>query len=121
MEFKKKLKEIRQKKGFTLRGFAIAIDIAPAYLSDIEKGYRPAPSEDVLTKMINVLALEGKERDEFLDLAANSKNTVASDISAYVQDNEAVRVALRRASNLNLNEKDWYRIIEEIEKEKDKK
>ena len=56
------------------------------------------------------------------DLAAKDRdNTVAPDISEYVKSNDAVRVALRKARNLNLGEQEWLKIIEKMENGDDTK
>ncbi len=38
------VQERRKRPGITLRGFAEQLDVAPAYMSDIEKGSRYAPT-----------------------------------------------------------------------------
>ena len=52
------------------------------------------------------------------DLAAEARtNTVAPDISEYVMSNGSVRIALRKARELNLGEKEWMQIIESMTKD----
>ena len=114
MNFGEYLREKRQKKGYSLRAMAEKLDIAPAYMSDIEKSNRNAPTKEILDKMISVLELSKEEEIEFLDLAATSKSAVASDIVEYVCDNPKVRVALRKAKSLNLGDEEWIKIIEEM-------
>lgn len=45
MAFGKFIEERRKALGLTLRGFAAELDIAPAYMSDIEKGRRYPPDK----------------------------------------------------------------------------
>ena len=118
MVFGEFVKEKRQKKGITLRAFADLLGIAPAYMSDIEKGKRNAPTQEILDKMINVLELSQEEANEMLDLAASSKDAIAQDLKDYVSDNQTVIVALRTAKDLNLGDDEWIKIIEEIIKKK---
>ena len=94
------------------------LDIAPSYMSDIEKGYRNAPTKEILENMIKVLELSSDEEIEFLDLAARSKSTVANDIVEYVNDNPNIRVALRKAKDLNFGDEEWIKIIEEMANKK---
>lgn len=114
MVFGEFIKEKRQNKGITLRAFADMIDIAPAYMSDIEKSKRNAPTQEILEKMVKVLDLSNDETNELFDLAANSKDAIAQDLKEYVSDNQNVRVALRKAKELNLGDDEWIRIIEEM-------
>ena len=118
MDFADFIKAKRMEKGYSLRGFADKVEIAPAYMSDIEKRKRNAPTSEILERMANVLSLQEEEKNEMLDLAARDKNELAEDITDYVGSNESVRVALRKAKELNLSETEWFKIIEEMEKKR---
>ncbi len=118
MDFAEFIKAKRMEKGYSLRGFAEAIEIAPAYMSDIEKRKRKAPTGEILERMANALCLQEDERVEMLDLVAKEKNELAKDIADYVGGNESVKVALRKAKELNLSDTEWFKIIEEMEKRK---
>ena len=116
------IKEKRLEKGINLRKLAELLVLAPAYISDIENGNRNSPSSDKMEKLVEVLGLNEEERNEMYDLAAKDRdNTVAPDISEYVKSNDAVRVALRKARNLNLGEQEWLKIIEKMENGDDTK
>ncbi|MCR5149697.1 MAG: helix-turn-helix domain-containing protein [Clostridiales bacterium] len=116
------IKEKRTEKGINLRKLAELVNIAPAYLSDIEKGKRNSPSAEKMDRIAEVLGLSKDEIEVMRDLAANDRpNNVAPDISEYVTSNESVRVALRKARALNLSNQDWIKIIEEMEKAGNKK
>jgi len=112
------IKEKRLEKGINLRKLAEELDIAPAYMSDIEKNKRNSPSQEKMIKLVEVLGLSEEEKNYMYDLAAQEReNTVAPDISDYVMKLDAVRVALRKAKNLNLGEQEWMKIIENMEKD----
>ena len=116
------IKEKRLKKGINLRKLAELLVVAPAYLSDIENGNRNSPSPDKMEKLVEVLGLNEDEKNLMYDLAAKDRdNTVAPDISQYVKSNDLVRVALRKARNLNLGEQEWLKIIENMENGDDTK
>ena len=116
------IKEKRLEKGINLRKLAELLVLAPAYISDIENGNRNSPSSDKMEKLVEVLGLNEEERNEMYDLAAKDRdNTVAPDISQYVKSNDLVRVALRKARNLNLGEQEWLKIIEKMENGDDNK
>lgn len=107
----------REAKGKTLRGFAAELDIAPAYMSDIEKGNRNPP-EKHLEKMIGILELSGEELNKFYDLVGKERRGISPDISDYVFKNEIARVALRCARDNNITAKQWQEFIDKIKKEK---
>ena len=122
MTFGEFIKGKRTEKGINLRKLAELVNIAPAYLSDIEKGKRNSPSLEKMEKIAEVLELTSEEIITMKDLAASDRpNSVAPDISEYVTNNESVRVALRKARELNLSNQDWIKIIEEMEKSGSKK
>lgn len=114
MTFAEFLKIKRQEKGINLRTFANMLEIAPSYLSDIEKEKRNAPTQEILEKIAILLNLDDNDRNTLYDLAAKSKNEVAMDITKYVTDNKNVRVALRTASEMKLGDEEWLNIIEEM-------
>lgn len=60
MDFGLHIREARERlcatdKAFSLRQVAIRIEVEPAYLSKIERGIFPPPSEDVIVKLAEVL------------------------------------------------------------------
>ena len=116
--FGKFIEERRKSLGITLRGLASAIDIAPAFMSDIEQGHRYPPSKDKLYLMADVLKLSDEDRNKMFDLAAGEReNAVSSDLSEYIMGNDKVRVALRLARDSGAEEKEWQKIIEMLEKD----
>ncbi|WP_308605017.1 helix-turn-helix transcriptional regulator [uncultured Fibrobacter sp.] len=113
------VREKRLAKGINLRALAKAIDIVPAYMSDIEKNHRYPPVKEKIFKIAEILQLNEEERNKMFDLAGEAKEgTIAPDISDYVKSQSAVRVALRMAKNLNFEEKEWVKVIKMMEKEK---
>jgi transcriptional regulator with XRE-family HTH domain len=118
----------RKEKKINLRKFAELIDnMAPAYLSDIEKGNRYPPDRDKIARMAQVLELTPQETAELYDLAAfdrasveKEKNSAVSpDLPEYIMSSEKLRVALRMARDANADDNDWIRVIEMLER-KDK-
>ena len=114
MVFGEYIKQKRQERNITLRAFADMVGIAPSYMSDIEKSKRNAPTQEILDKMIEVLNLNDDEKNELLDVAATSKDAIAQDLTKYVSENPNVRVALRKAKDLNIGDDEWIKIIEEM-------
>lgn len=107
----------RTEKHFTLRGFAKAVELAPSYISDIEKGNRCPNERGMLDKMVRVLELDGDAADKLYDLAADQKKgDIPQDVAAYIAENNLARVALRKAKSRNMSNTDWQEVIKNIEK-----
>lgn len=106
----------RKEKNLTLRGFANAMQIAPSYASDIEKGNRKPDKKEILERIANVLTLSEEDKAKLFDLAAEEQNTPTApqDISEYVASDKMARVALRTAKTYNATEKDWREFIEKL-------
>lgn len=106
----------RKSLGITLRGLAAKLSIAPAYMSDIEKGRR-YPPEKKLYEISEALQLDEDETNHLLDLAAVTKdNTVSADLPKYIMEKDLARVALRRAKAGKLSDDGWREVIDLIDK-----
>ena len=60
------LRERRVAKGFTLRKFAIALDVSPTYVTGIENGTQPPPTPERLKR---ISALIDVDEAELIDRA----------------------------------------------------
>lgn len=122
--FGKYIEAKRKERGINLRKFAELIDnMAPAYLSDIEKGNRYPPDKEKIAKMAEVLALTTQETADLYDLAAfdrasvekEKSSAVSPDLPEYIMSSEKLRVALRMARDAGADDDDWVRVIEMLE------
>ena len=114
LAFGKYIEEKRKDLGFTLRGFAAELEIAPAYMSDIEKGRRYPPNKkmDDIARALNLI---GEDKEHLLDLAAKAKTkAVSADLPEYIMEKDLARVALRRAREVNLTDAGWKEVIDLI-------
>lgn len=117
-EFGKFIETKRKALNKTLRGLAADLDIAPAYMSDIEKGHRYPPDKDKLEKMAELLNLSEEEKNKMFDLAAGEKdNSVSPDLPEYIMGTEKARVALRMARDNGATDATWQKIIDMLENE----
>lgn len=107
------IKACREGLGKSIRGLAQELGMTPVYLSDIEKGNRYAP-EKHLGRMIEVLRISGDDINCFYELAGKSRNDNFPDLTDYLKKMEIVRVALRRARDLNISNSQWQDFIDEI-------
>lgn len=89
MTFGAKVKKLREKKGVSQRQFALALDITPTYMSKIERGEFPPPSEEVIKNMAVMLEVDS---DELLAYA----NKVDSDLLAIIKHEPVKYAALLR-------------------------
>lgn len=114
------VREKRLAAKVNLRKLAEILDIAPAYMSDIENDHRYPPEKDKIYKIAEALNLTQEETNELFDLAAgNKKNSVSPDIADYIMDQDKSRVALRLARDLGAGEKEWEKIIRMLEESKE--
>ena len=122
--FGKFVRERREEKKINLRKLAEILDIAPAYMSDIEKSRRYPPDREKIEKIAKALELNQDETNYLFDMAAHAKdNTVSPDLPDYIMENDIVRVALRRARDIDAGKEEWEKVIkvlDEIEEKKSK-
>lgn len=117
-EFGKFIEKKRKSLNKTLRGFATELEIAPAYMSDIEKGHRYPPDKDKLEKMAELLNLSVADKNKMFDLAAGEKdNSVSPDLPEYIMGTEKARVALRMARDSGATDATWQKVIDMLEQE----
>ena len=110
------VREKRLTANINLRKLAEILDIAPAYMSDIENGHRYPPEKEKIYKISEALHLTPDETDKLFDLAAgNKKNSVSPDIADYIMEQDKSRVALRIARDTGAGEKEWEKIISILE------
>lgn len=113
--FGKYVKERREALGMSIRGLASELKVSAAYISDIEKGNRYAPSQGKLDKLIEVLRIPEEYRVAFNDLASATHGFTYEDINPYLGRTAIARKALRRADELNLPESYWVSFIEQMD------
>lgn len=120
--FGKFVRERREAKQINLRKLAQILDIAPAYMSDIEKSRRYPPDREKIEIIANTLELTEEEKNYLFDVAALAKaNTVSPDLPEYIMENELVRVALRRARDIDAGQEEWKKIIQVLDEIEDSK
>lgn len=112
--FGKYLTAKRTEKNIPPKSFADKAGISVTYLSSIEAGLRPAPSVDIINKMIELLYLNSSERDNFYDLAALScrRKSAPADIIDYINENKRIRDLIRAARDGKIPRDDIAQIWE---------
>lgn len=119
--FGKFIEEKRKAHGMTLRGLAAELGIAPAFMSDIEKGHRYPPNKEKLYELARILHLSEEDTNTMFDLAAGEKeNAVSPDLPEYIMNGSNVRVALRLARDKGISDATWQKVIDFLEAEEAK-
>lgn len=115
MSFGEFITKKREEKKITLREMARLLKITPPYLSDIEKERRNSPNKNKLDDMATILSLSEDECRLMYDLAGKMRNSISPDLPEYIMERDYVRVALRKAMDLEVGEEEWKKFIEELE------
>lgn len=102
----------------SLRKMAELLEISPVYMSNIESGRNPAPKDNILEHLSELLHLTKQERERMYELAAKSKTftAVPGDLPEYISSNEYARIALRVAKDVDATDKEWIEFIERLKK-----
>jgi transcriptional regulator with XRE-family HTH domain len=79
--FGRRLRELRTRKGTTLKDMAEAIGVSPAYLSALEHGHRGMPTYYLLQRIITYFNIIWDEAEDLERLAQNSDPRVVVDTS----------------------------------------
>lgn len=120
MDFGTFIKGKRIEKGIALRELADKLKITPSYLSDIEKGRRYAPDKDKILEISSILGIvDEEELSQMFDLAGQSKakDAVAPDLPEFINENEKIRVLLRKAKKANPSPETLDKMIKMLEEE----
>lgn len=112
------LQKKRLENEITLRKMAELIGITAPYLTDIEKDRRNPPEIQKLDKIAEILSLTEEEKAVMFDLAGKQRNSVAPDLPDYIMKRDYVAAPLRTARDLDADEDDWLKFVEELKQRK---
>ena len=112
------LKHKREEKQISLREVARTLGVSAPFLSDVENNRRGPLTEERLADLVKVLNLNEKEQAEMYDIVGKQKGLLAPDLNPYVTERPYVNAALRAARNLEANEEDWQRFVDDLIKRK---
>ena len=118
MNFGDYLEFIRKSKKKSLRQTAIAIGVSPQYYSEVEKNRRSVLSAERLEKLRDYLELTPEEYQTISTKAAEAhrgKNKqVPQDFADYIVERDYVMAALRTMKDMDADQEDWKRMVEEF-------
>lgn len=109
------LKSKRHGKEIAVRTMADKLNMAVGYYCDIESGRRPPNDIDFLDAVIKVLMLGDKDKETLYDLAGKARQAAPPDLTEYIKDSKAARIALRVAKE-KASDEDWFRFMNELER-----
>jgi transcriptional regulator with XRE-family HTH domain len=110
---------LRRERGKSMRQTAIALGVSAQYYSEIEKGRRSALTAERLAKLKTFLELEKPESDMLFNKAAESRKISEFDFSDYIIQRDYAMSALRTAKELDADEEDWQRFVDELRERKE--
>jgi transcriptional regulator with XRE-family HTH domain len=112
------LKHKREEKQISLREVARTLGVSAPFLSDVVNNRRGPLTEERLADLAKVLNLNEQEQAEMYDIVGKQKGLLAPDLNPYVTERPYVNAALRAARNLEANEEDWQRFVDDLIKRK---
>jgi transcriptional regulator with XRE-family HTH domain len=112
------LKHKREEKQISLREVARTLGVSAPFLSDVENNRRGPLTEERLADLAKVLNLNEQEQAEMYDIVGKQKGLLAPDLNPYVTERPYVNAALRAARNLEANEEDWQRFVDDLKTRK---
>lgn len=81
------LKKMIKQAGITQSDFYTSIKITKPYFYDILSGKVNPPPPEIQYRMLDKLKIEGSQRNEFLNLAAEGREEIPADIAKLIADN----------------------------------
>ncbi|MBN2290660.1 MAG: helix-turn-helix transcriptional regulator [Candidatus Glassbacteria bacterium] len=112
-------KELRLKKGFTLREYCRESNLDPAYISRLERGKIPPPNNEKKLAEFALslgLARESEEWRNFISVALVSAGRIPDDILSDEEVLKHVPVFLRTLKGEKLTEEQLDSLLEIIKK-----
>lgn len=110
---------LRKQKGRSLRETAKAIGVSAQFYSEIEKGRRSALTAERLEKLKSFLELSKEETNTLFNKAAEARKVSEFDFSDYIIQRDYAMSALRIVKELDADEEDWQRFVDELKKRRE--
>jgi len=122
--FGKKLKELRQEKGISLRQLAKKLSLTPAYISRIENGHENPPKAEYISKIARILEIEDNVLFELVPKDLRYQRIPDEIIEGYQKDEVTTRKVpefFRTVRETDLTEDEWDELIEKIKNKRKEK
>ena len=113
---------LRREQGRSIRETAFAVGVSPQFYSEIEKGRRSVLIAERLDKLKTFLNLSEDKAIAMYNKAAEARKykdvAVPQDFSDYIVERDYTMAALRVAKELNADEEDWRKFVEDLRRRK---
>lgn len=118
MNFGEYIEYLRKTKRKSIRQTALAIGVSPQYYSEVEKCHRSVLNAERLEKLRDYLEMSTEEYQTMSTKAAEAykgKNKqVPQDFADYIVERDYVMAALRTMKEMDADQADWKRMVEEF-------
>ena len=107
----------REQLNISLREMAKQINMTPVYLSDIERGNRPAPNGcrseiDYMSRLIDALYLNSSQQTNFVIMAYMSRMSNINFMDSYFMKNTNALKFFLKAMEDDWNNEQWKEIYQ---------
>lgn len=111
--FGEMLRRMRRDKNIGQRELADKLGIAPAYLCDVEKGFRSPFNRNRLEEICQILQLSESDRAALYDAAARSSGpeSAPADIVDYIMSHDALRELIRERTKNDTSDSYWKELV----------
>ena len=109
---------LRDERRIRQQDVADKLEMSLSFYSEIEKGYRRPLNAIEMEIFAELFNLTNEEKATMYDLASRETNKIPVDLE-YIMDDENgkwARTALRKAKEVNADEKMWKQFIWQLEK-----
>lgn len=112
--FGETLRRMRREKNIGQRELADKFGIAPAYLCDVEKGFRSPFSRNRLEEICHFLHLSESDRADLYDAAARSSGpeSAPADITDYIMSHDGLRELIRERMKNDTADSYWKELVQ---------
>ena len=108
------LKDKRNAREISIRPLAERIGISAGHYCDIESGRRSPADREFLDMIIDILRLNDEDKQTLYDLWGKARSASPPDITEYINESKAARIALRVAKE-KASDADWQRFVNQLE------
>ena len=108
------LKDKRNAREISIRPMAERIGISAGHYCDIESGRRSPADREFLDVVIDILRLDDEDKQTLYDLWGKARSASPPDITEYINESKAARIALRVAKD-KASDADWQRFVNQLE------
>ena len=108
------IKRKRNEREVPVRPMAELVGLSAGYYGDIESGRRCPVDREILDSIIDVLKFNDEDKLSLYDLWGKARSASPPDLTEYINDNKAARIALRVAKD-KASDADWQRFVNQLE------